>query len=216
MNSYTQYLFFIPLILFMGCDIWDRPDYHTQKYCAIFKFNNEEYADYVMTLGDYVGGSVFHPDTGLYFLNWDNPMVYFQSDTSNICEFAMTPKLIQLHDGYYLWHPYSSFGDYQNVKLRDLRWSDLCSAEKERLFYYQIDVDNETNKMLCLSDSVPKLGGCGTIYKEYYRINGYSLWHFGHKRPEKMTFDDIIKTCNKIIDKGKQYDEKYCFNPFNH
>ena len=213
MRIYIKYLLFIVLVSFVGCDIWDRPDYHTEKYCAIFKFKDDKYADYVMTIGDYVGGSVFHPDTGLYF---NNPISYFQADTANICKFAMTPKLIQLHDGYYLWHPYSSFGDYQNVKLRDLRWSDLCSENKDYLFYYQSVVDNDTYKILCLSDSIPKLGSYGTIYKEYYKIDGYSLWHFAHKRPEKMTLDDIIKTCNKIIDMGKQYDERYCWNPFNH
>ena len=183
---------------------------HTEWICPIFKFNKPEYAEYVVTLTDrqyydHLGVSTIHNDTDLYF----NEASLFIADTTNICEFAITPKLIELHDGFYMWYPYSSLGDYMYATLRDVKWEELCNDCN--LYYY-----DELQNSLKLSASISILGGWRTMYKEYYKINGRALNRFNHKNPNKMTLDDIIQACNKIIDKEEYKNSHDIWNPFEH
>lgn len=216
--AFTIFLMML-LLPISGCDWFFSASLgHTRWYCCVFKFADESYKDYVITLNDYVGFSVYR-DSINYFPSavsvfdsvghFERIVDYYFADSTDICSFAKSEKLIELHQGYYMWFPYTSFADpnMENIQLRNLKWDDLCLSNA---IYYADSIMTSTYTYfypdvkfwLKISDDVEIIADYPEIYSKVCIIDGHTLQKYGHKHPKKMTLKDIVKSCNKAIDNG--------------
>ena len=162
----------------------------------IFRYVDETYKEFVITV-DTVEGIYTYPK-----YKRDNPFFYthyhtlsseeYREYSFDICELATEPKVIALHDHYYMYYPYMRISHFYypgESFVRDMRWENIC------------DSDPLEAPVLCEEEA---------IYSEYRRIEGLKMDKITKKKRQEVTIDDIVNAINRVIDEGKldKYSQK--------
>lgn len=179
-------------IFFCSCDTPETIDSQRYKFC-IFRLKNEMYKELIITGNANVSEGYFRTINGInnfpkrykeepYFgsARWSQaPEKY----TFDICELATEEKLLALHDGYYIYFPYTGLsGDGSSIVVRDGKWDTICS---------------------CNPLELSALGESNSIYSEIRLFEIKPLEKITKKSRKEMTIEDIEKAINKVIDDGK-------------
>lgn len=167
---------------------------------TIFRYVDETYKDLVITV-DTVQGIQTYPK-----YKRDEPFFYAHYHTMNseeyreytfdICELATEPKVIALHDHYYMYYPYMRISRFyynpQQSFVRDMRWGNICDSNPLEA------------PILCEEEA---------IYSECRRFEGLKLDKITKKKRQEMTIDDIVNAINRVIDEGKldKYSQKMIY-----
>ena len=190
----TKLLLFLALvsISFVSCDSTRKLESVRDTF-IIFRYVDESYKDLIITVDDgtledgYINGIRTYPkfrkEEPFYRPQAQNKEEYLEKYSFDICELATEPKVIALHDHYYLYYPYVGIrGNGEHVSVRDGKWEDICNVNPLEL------------PILCDAES---------IYSEWRGFEGLVLDKLTKKKRDKMTIDDIVNAINKVIDEGK-------------
>ena len=185
MKNNKIFLILLCLLFSAGCDPIDPEGDGwrvSRRYTVHFvKFADESYKDYVISKSP-IPTYPKRNDDGPYFISDVEKAKKEQS--YDICELASNPVLIELHNGYYMYYPYTKLGC--STAVRNVKWSEVCN----------VDLDT----VGILSDQA---------YAEVWHVLLPELKKRTLKSHEKMTIADIEKAINKIIDTNKI--EKYAY-----